>query len=227
MILKNLCSSLDEKKNKIVFKQVWLNFENILSVWKWLKIIVSIAISMSCQKIYVSSIFKQPIKYRICQIVIFKIKGKNICSWRIGIVNTKYPKKGWLYEIEDSHYGWDFAYSINVEQDKVIPQRPSPVNTLVLHSHHLEESTPSSLEVKGWREKVIMMELIVDTLKYLRLTWWCRDCDHGIQTLLTKKGVKMTFWKNTFLTSNFKNDRKWQVLIIFSGRYCGYICIVK
>ena len=152
---------------------------------------------------------------------------KNICSWRIGIVNTKYPKKGWFYEIEDSHYGWDFAYSINVEQDKVIPQRPSPVNTLVLHSHHLEESTPSSLEVKGWREKVIMMELIVDTLKYLRLTWWCRDCDHGIQTLLTKKGVKMTFWKNTFLTSNFKNDRKWQVLIIFSGRYCGYICIVK
>ena len=35
------------KNNKIVFKQVWLNFENILSVWKWLKIIVSIAILMS------------------------------------------------------------------------------------------------------------------------------------------------------------------------------------
>ena len=133
---------------KDISKQVWLNFENILSVWKWLKIIVSISILMSFQKIYVLFIFKKPIKYRICQIVIFKIKGKNICSWRIGIVNTKYPKKGWFYEIEDSHYGWDFAYSINVEQDKVIPQRPSPVNTLVLHSHHLEESTPSSLEVK-------------------------------------------------------------------------------
>ena len=35
------------KNNKIVFKQVWLNFEIILSVWKWLKIIVSIAILMS------------------------------------------------------------------------------------------------------------------------------------------------------------------------------------
>ena len=114
---------------------MWLNFENILSVWKWLKIIVSIAISMSSQQIYVSSIYKDLLKYRICHIVIFKIKGKNICSWRIGIVNTKYPKKGWLYEIEDSHYGWDFAYSINVEQDQESPtQRPSPVNILVLHS---------------------------------------------------------------------------------------------
>ena len=82
---------------KDISKQVWLNFENILSVWKWLKIIVSISILMSFQKIYVLFIFKKPIQYRICQIVISKIWWKiymELENW-----NCQYERlqKGWLY----------------------------------------------------------------------------------------------------------------------------------
>ena len=40
-----------------------------------------------------------------------------------------YSEKGWLYEIEASHYVWEFDYSMNVEQPISQPQRPSPVNT--------------------------------------------------------------------------------------------------
>ena len=85
------------KNNKRVFYPNMNKFWKHISVWKWLKIIVSISILMSCQKIYVLFIVQKPIQYRICQIVIFKIWWKiymELENW-----NCQYERlqKGWLY----------------------------------------------------------------------------------------------------------------------------------
>ena len=48
---------------------------------------------MRSQKIYVVFIFQVPIKYRICQIVIFKIKGKIYVAGELELSILSIPKK--------------------------------------------------------------------------------------------------------------------------------------